>query len=115
MCIRDSGKTTGAARDRPMLDLADYADGAVSADGRVMGCYVHGLFAADGFRRAFLAHLGHAASGEVGYEARIEAVLDGLADHLEAHMDVERCLAIAEGYRASSPATSTANAMPARR
>ncbi|HIM45529.1 MAG TPA: cobyric acid synthase [Alphaproteobacteria bacterium] len=109
------GATTGAARDRPMLDLADYADGAVSADGRVMGCYVHGLFAADGFRRAFLAHLGHAASGEVGYEARIEAVLDGLADHLEAHMDVERCLAIAEGYRASSPATSTASAIPARR
>ena len=34
--------------DRPMLNLAGYADGAVSADGRIMGCYVHGLFAADG-------------------------------------------------------------------
>ena len=80
-----------------------------------MGCYVHGLFAADEFRRAFLARLGHVVSGEVGYEARIEAVLDGLADHLETHMDVERCLAIAEGYRTSTATTSAASAIPARR
>jgi len=109
------GATTGAARDRPMLDLDGYTDGAVSDDGRVMGCYVHGMFAADGFRRAFLARLGHAASGGIGYEARIESVLDGLADHLEAHMDVTRCLAIADGYRTSGRATSAASARPARR
>jgi adenosylcobyric acid synthase len=109
------GATTGAARDRPMLDLGGYADGAMSNDGRVMGCYVHGLFAADGFRRAFLARLGHAASGEIGYEARIESVLDGLADHLEDHMDVTRCLAVAEGYKASGKATSATSAKPARR
>ena len=30
-------------------------DGAVSADGRIAGCYLHGLFASDAFRRAFLA------------------------------------------------------------
>jgi adenosylcobyric acid synthase len=92
------GATTGAARDKPMLRLGGHADGAVSPDGRVMGCYVHGLFASDAFRRAFLARLGHAASGEVAYEARVDSVLDGLADHLEAHMDVERCLAIAETF-----------------
>ncbi len=109
------GATTGAGRDRAMLELDGYADGAVSADGRVMGCYVHGLFAADGFRRAFLARLGHAAPGGVGHEARIEAVLDRLADHLEAHMDVWRCLDIAASYRASPAATSAASAMPARR
>ena len=109
------GATTGAARDRPMLELDGYADGAVSADGQVMGCYVHGLFAADGFRRAFLARFGHANSGEIGYEARIEAVLDGLADHLEAHMDIERCLAIAERYKTRATATSAASATAARR
>ncbi len=109
------GATTGASRDRAMLDLDGYADGAVSPDGRVMGCYVHGLFAADGFRRAFLARLGHASSGGIGHEARIESVLDGLADHLEDHMDVDRCLAIAEGYRTSGSATSAASATPARR
>jgi adenosylcobyric acid synthase len=98
-----------------MLDLDGYTDGVVSADGRIMGCYVHGLFAADGFRRAFLARLGHAASGDVGYEARIEQILDGLANHLEAHLDVDRCLEIAAGYNASPSATNPASAIPARR
>ena len=51
------GRTSGPALARPMLDLAGRPDGAVSPDGRIMGCYVHGLFAADDFRHAFLARL----------------------------------------------------------
>ena len=51
------GRTTGTGLARPMLRLAGNAEGAVSADGRVMGCYLHGLFAADAFRHAFLSHL----------------------------------------------------------
>ncbi len=39
---------------RPMLDLGGRPDGAVSADGRIMGSYLHGLFAGDDFRHAFL-------------------------------------------------------------
>ena len=37
--------------------------GAVTADGRVQGCYLHGLFAADAFRTAWLAGL---RSGRTG-------------------------------------------------
>src|SRR5690606_28656999 len=52
------GRTHGPALARPMLHLAEDGgerpEGARSADGRVLGCYVHGLFAADGFRHAFL-------------------------------------------------------------
>ena len=51
------GRTSGPALARPMLDLDGRPDGAVSPDGRIMGCYVHGLFAADDFRHAFLARL----------------------------------------------------------
>ena len=40
-----------------MLDLGGRPDGATSADGRVMGCYLHGIFASDDFRRAFLKRL----------------------------------------------------------
>ncbi len=40
----------------------------VSADGRVAGCYLHGLFAGDDFRRAFLARLG--GSGEPASSTR---------------------------------------------
>ena len=48
------GRTEGPGRQRPMLRLESATDGAVSADGRVLGCYLHGLLAADSFRTAFL-------------------------------------------------------------
>jgi adenosylcobyric acid synthase len=59
-----------------------------------MGCYLHGLFAADGFRRRFLARLGETGR-EVMFEAEVEAALDALAAHLEAHLDLDRMLEIA--------------------
>ena len=76
------GRPPGRGSTRPMLRLADGPDGCVSADGRVAGCYLHGLFASDPFRRAFLAGLG-AEPGDIAYERRIETTLDALADHLE--------------------------------
>jgi len=92
------GVTTGPGLARPMLDLDGHPDGAVSADGRVAGCYLHGLFASDPFRRAFLARLG-AAAGAVVYDQMIETVLDGLADHLEQHLDLAALLAAARPPR----------------
>ena len=90
------GLTRGAGLVRPMLDLGDRPDGAVSADGRIMGCYLHGLFAADAFRHAFLAriHPGHRAS-EAAFEQEVEDTLDALADHLAAHLDLDALLAAA--------------------
>jgi adenosylcobyric acid synthase len=92
------GVTTGPGLARPMLELDRRPDGAVTADGRVAGCYLHGLFANDPFRRAFLARLG-AAAGEVAYDQMIETVLDGLADHLERHLDLAALLAAARPPR----------------
>ncbi|NQW09082.1 MAG: cobyric acid synthase [Alphaproteobacteria bacterium] len=90
------GRTDGADRARPFLTLPDGRDeGAVSADGRIAGCYLHGLFAADGFRRAYLAALGAEADGGLAFEASVDATLDRLADHLAANVDVEALLAAA--------------------
>ena len=69
-------------------------DGAVSADGHVAGCYVHGLFADDRQRAALLARLGGASDGRA-YEAGQEAALDAVAEHVAAHIDLDRVLAIA--------------------
>ena len=88
------GRSDGPDRRRPWLLKSDGAEGAISADGRVRGSYVHGLFAADGFRRAFLAGFGAPASA-FGYEDGVEAALDALADHLEAHLDIETIMRIA--------------------
>jgi adenosylcobyric acid synthase len=88
------GRTGGPDTVRPVVRLDEGPDGAVSADGRVVGCYLHGIFGADAFRSAFLAALGTAS--DLAYEARVEATLDALADHLEASVDVERLFAIAQ-------------------
>jgi len=91
------GRTSGPGTARPMLRLGDRLDGAVSSDGRVMGCHVHGLFASDAFRRSFLERLGGSADATLAYEAQVESALDALADHCEAHLDVSGLLEIARG------------------
>jgi adenosylcobyric acid synthase len=94
------GRTTGAALARPMLRLTDgiasRPEGAVSADGVVAGCYVHGLFAGDAFRQSFLARLKARAPSGVAYDHEIETTLDALADHVAAHLDLDRILEIAQ-------------------
>lgn len=88
------GDTSGPDTARPLLRFADgRPDGAVSGDGLVAGTYVHGLFADDRQRAAWLARLG-AAQGLDRYEAGIEAVLDRFADHLEAHLDCDALLSL---------------------
>jgi adenosylcobyric acid synthase len=92
------GRTTGPELERPMLRLVGGCDGCVSRDGRVAGCYLHGLFTSDPFRRAFLGSLG-ADTGGIAYEQQIEATLDALADHLEQSLDLPALLAAARSPR----------------
>ncbi len=89
------GRSFGPATGRPWLRLDDGADGAVSGDGRVFGCYLHGLFAADGFRRRFLSRFTDGTFSALAYERQVEGTLDALADHLETALDLDRLLAIA--------------------
>jgi adenosylcobyric acid synthase len=93
------GATTGPATAQPMLHLDDTAgprpEGARDRSGLVAGCYLHGLFASDGFRRAFVRTLGGTAASDFIYEAHVEATLDALAEHLERHLDIAALLDIA--------------------
>ena len=73
-------------------------DGAVSADGRVAGCYIHGLLADDRQRRHWLQRIGGQASA-FAYESDVDATLDLLADHLEKHIDCDRLLELAREPR----------------
>jgi len=88
------GITIGPDCARPMLRIDGRDDGAISADGRVSGTYLHGLLASDPARAALLQSWGGVAS-DYRHEAAIEAALDGLAAHLEAHVDVERVFSLA--------------------
>ncbi|MHA7876327.1 cobyric acid synthase [Roseivivax sp.] len=87
------GVTEGPDRARPFAHVGGAPEGAVSANGRVAGSYLHGMFADDAFRAAYLAGFGARSTG--GYEAGVEAALDALAEHLEAHLDVAGLLGVA--------------------
>ncbi|PJF11265.1 cobyric acid synthase [Pseudorhodobacter sp. MZDSW-24AT] len=87
------GRSTGTDCARPFATIEGRPEGAQSADGRVIGTYLHGMFLSDAFRAAFLARLGVAAAPR-RHGAEVEAALEALADHLEAHLDVPGLLAL---------------------
>ncbi|MBT6140333.1 MAG: cobyric acid synthase [Rhodospirillaceae bacterium] len=91
------GTTSGPDRANPFLCIQAHGgerhEGAVSRDGLVEGCYLHGLFSSDAFRRAYLDQFGVKSS--TAYDTTVEATLDALAEHLEAHLDIDALLAAA--------------------
>jgi adenosylcobyric acid synthase len=89
------GVTEGPDRARPFARLADgSAEGAISADGRVLGSYVHGLFADDRQRAAWLARFA-AGPAMTHYDDLVERTLDALAAHLAAYLDIDLLLTLA--------------------
>lgn len=88
------GVTEGADCARPFARLADgSAEGAVSADGRVIGTCIHGLLANESQRSAWLKRFAPGGA-TIAYDALIEQTLDKLAAHLAAHIDVDRLLTL---------------------
>jgi adenosylcobyric acid synthase len=89
------GVSTGPDTARPLVRFGDgRVDGAISAGGRVAGTYVHGFFADDAQRRAWIERLGGTPSAH-SHDAEIERTLDALAAHLETHIDIDRLLRLA--------------------
>jgi adenosylcobyric acid synthase len=86
------GRTEGADRDRPTLQLADHADGATSADGQVMGTYLHGFFDQPEALRAILDWAGLSVADTVDLDAERERGIEQLADAIEAHTELEGLL-----------------------
>jgi adenosylcobyric acid synthase len=89
------GSTTGPGTGRPFLRFSDGSmDGAVSGDGRVAGCYVHGLFGVTAARAALVSQIG-ATPGNDDHTARVDAALDEIASVLESCLDIRALSAIA--------------------
>jgi adenosylcobyric acid synthase len=90
------GRTVGADTIRAPFRVDGRAEGAASPDGRVVGSYLHGVFASDAVRAARLAAVigGRGASG-LAYEEAVEHTLDALASHLETHLDTQALLDLA--------------------
>jgi adenosylcobyric acid synthase len=88
------GLTEGPDRARPFARLSDGSpEGAISADGRVSGTYIHGLFADDRQRSAWLQRFGVGQTA-IAYEALVDETLDRLAGLLSVHIDLDRLLSL---------------------
>ncbi|MHC5348086.1 cobyric acid synthase [Metapseudomonas furukawaii] len=83
-----AGISTGAGLERAAVILDDgRADGALSADGQVMGTYLHGLFESSDACTALLRWAGLAEVRAVDYHALRERDIERLADQVEQHLD----------------------------
>jgi adenosylcobyric acid synthase len=86
------GHTDGPDCARGWLEIAGRRVGATSKDGLIQGCYLHGLFAADGFRASFLKSFG--VSSNINYQHEVDQVLDNLAAQLEEQLDLDQILSL---------------------
>ncbi len=82
------GLTEGVDTARAPIAIDGRADGAGSADGRVIGTYLHGLFTSDAYRRQLLASFGIEGGGQ-SYRGMVDEALDELAAELEARLSPE--------------------------
>ena len=89
------GETRGPGTERPFAIIAGAArDGAVSGDGKVIGSYLHGMFASPELRHALLARIDVTGSGR-NYVADVDTALDDIAAEFAAHADIDAMLRIA--------------------
>lgn len=86
------GRTAGAGSVPlvPLLEVNGMADGCLSENGWIAGCYLHGLFENDAFRHAILRVLGERRAAPVPEMRPFERMqaYDRLADVLEKHLDL---------------------------
>jgi len=89
------GVTSGPDTARSVLRFdTGKLDGARSVDDRVRGVYVHGLFADDRQRAAWLNWIG-AQGSDLAYDRQVEDTLEALARHLEVNVDVDGIMGLA--------------------
>ena len=86
-----AGVTSGPALEQPAVRLEDgRCDGALSADGQIIGTYVHGLFESPAACSALLRWAGLRNVQSVDYHALRERDIERLADLVENHLDTDR-------------------------
>ena len=96
-----TGSTQGDDCQRPMFDIDGRADGAHSADGRIAGTYLHGIFTGDAFRESWVQGILGRKPPAFAYAASVEAALEALADHVQASVDVDALFACARAVPTS--------------
>ncbi len=84
------GVSSGPALSCHAVTLADRVDGAMSADGQIIGTYLHGLFEHPEACSALLEWSGLASPVFQDYRMLSENHINRLADAVERHLDLDR-------------------------
>jgi adenosylcobyric acid synthase len=88
-----AGRSEGPALERPAAILEHgRPDGALSADGQILGTYLHGLIEHPSACAALLRWAGLSRPLSIDHAARREQMLDRLADAIERSLDLPRLL-----------------------
>lgn len=86
-----AGISHGPALERPTVYLdSGRVDGAISADGQILGTYLHGLFEQPSACTALLRWAGLQDPQAFDYHARREQDIERLADLVQQHLDIKR-------------------------
>ncbi len=97
------GVTQGPALRRPLVNLPERHDGAISDDGQIIGSYLHGLFDTPGACAALLRWAGLTELMPFNYPALREHGIERLADAVEQHLDMRRIDALLQTAREKIP------------
>ncbi|GAB4060425.1 cobyric acid synthase [Uliginosibacterium sediminicola] len=89
-----AGVSEGPALARPVAQIGELNDGALSEDGLVLGTYVHGIFDQPAACDALLAWAGLVAPRSPDLAAQREASIERLADTIADYMDTDKLMAI---------------------
>lgn len=89
-----AGRSEGPALQRPFADLSSHRDGARSADGAILGSYIHGLFDEAETLAGLLRWAGLEQAQGLDIDSHLESEIDRIADTWRDHIDMEQVLSI---------------------
>ena len=91
-----AGISYGKALEQPLMQLDHGSDGVISADNKIIGTYLHGLFEQSAAFEAILHWAGLQTIETMDYKQLQETDINKLADMIDDHIDTEKLMRLFE-------------------
>ncbi|KKL51984.1 hypothetical protein LCGC14_2290010, partial [marine sediment metagenome] len=91
-----AGVSYGKALEQPLMQLDQGSEGVISADNKIIGTYLHGLFEQSAAFEAILHWAGLQTIETMDYKQLQETDINKLADMIDDHIDTEKLMRLFE-------------------